>query len=386
MKLFASAAKGTEPALRDELRELRFGGVRADRGGVHFEGDEREAYRACLWSRIALRILTPLATFDAPDEARLYAGVREVDLDRALRLRQTLAVSAACRSSRLTHTGYLCQLTKDAIVDRIRDRHGARPSVDKRDPDVHLFLHLVKDVATLYLDFAGTSLHERGFRARDAEAPLRETLAAALVRYSGWDRRSPCFDPACGSGTLLVEAGLWARNVAPGLARKHFGFERWASFDESARAALLELRAEAQAAIRSEGPLLVGRDISESALSQARESARRAGVTLELSAGSLADAAHASAGAVVVNPPYGKRLARPAELSRDLARLVDRQQDSNVALLMAEDQPIGHTRRRPEPPRSLFNGDIACVVRTWSVRGQPVPPPDDATPGRARAR
>ena len=386
MKLFATAAKGTEPALRDELRELRFHGVRADRGGVHFEGERRDAYRACLWSRIALRVLTPLATFDAPDEARLYAGVRAVDLESALSPRQTLVVSAACRSSRLTHTGYLCQLTKDAVVDRIRDRHGARPSVDKRSPDVHLFLHLVKDVATLYLDFAGTSLHERGFRAREAEAPLRETLAAAVVRYSGWDRRSPCFDPACGSGTLLVEAGLWARNVAPGLSRVEFGFERWAGFDATERAALAELREEAKAAVRSEGPELFGRDISDAALAQARESARRAGVTLELTRGALADAEHASAGAVVVNPPYVQRLERPAELSRDLARLVDRQQGSNVALLMAEDQPIGHTHRRPEPPRSLYNGDIACVVRTWAVRKAAPPPADDATQRRPRER
>ena len=383
MKLFASAAKGTEPALRDELRELRFRGVRADRGGVHFEGDQREAYRACLWSRVALRVMTPLATFDAPDEARLYAGVREVSLESTLSSRQTLVVSAACRSSRLTHTQYLCQLTKDAVVDRIRDRDGARPSVDKRDADVHLFLHLVKDVATLYLDFAGTSLHERGFRVREAEAPLRETLAAAVVRYSGWDRASPCFDPVCGSGTLLVEAGLWAKNVAPGLGRERFGFERWAGFDASEEAAMRELRGEARAAIKTELPPLFGRDISEGALATARQAAERAGVTLELAQGSLADAEHAGAGAVVANPPYGKRLERPAELTRDLARLVDRQMDSNVALLMAEDQPIGHTRRRPEPPRQLFNGDIACVVRTWATRGTAAP---GATPRDARER
>jgi len=383
MKLFASAAKGTEPALRDELRELRFRGVRADRGGVHFEGEQREAYRACLWSRVALRVMTPLATFDAPDEKRLYEGVRAVSLESALTPRQTLVVSAACRSSRLTHTQYLCQLTKDAVVDRIRDRQGARPSVDKRDADVHLFLHLVKDVATLYLDFAGASLHERGFRVREAEAPLRETLAAAIVRYSGWDRKSPCVDPACGSGTLLVEAGLWAKNVAPGLGREHFGFERWASFDGSEQAAMRELRDEARAAVKSEVPPLVGRDISEAALKTAREAAKRAGIALELTEGSLADAEYPNANALVLNPPYGKRLERPAELARDLARLVDRHMDSNVALLMAEDQPIGHTRRRPEPPRQLFNGDIACVVRTWAVRGEA---PRASTPTGVRER
>jgi putative N6-adenine-specific DNA methylase len=366
MQFFATAAKGTEPALRDELRELGLSGVRADRGGVHFEGERRAAYRACLWSRIALRVLAPLAKFEAPDEEQLYAGVRAVELDAVLDPGRTLVVSAACRSSYLTHTGYLCQLTKDAVVDRIRDRRGARPSVDKRDADVHLFLHLVKDVATLYLDFAGQSLHERGFRAPDAIAPLRETLAAAVVRYSGWDRKSPLVDPACGSGTLLVEAGLWAKNVAPGLARERFGFERWVGFDTTERRAMEELRAEARAAVRAEVPPLAGRDVSEAALGLVRKSAGRAGLAVRLEHGSLADATEPAAGAIVLNPPYGKRLERPGELARDLARLVDRHPAAHLALLMAEDQPIGHTRRRPAPPRSLFNGDIACVLRTWT--------------------
>jgi putative N6-adenine-specific DNA methylase len=369
MQFFATAAKGTEPALRDELRELRFAGVRADRGGVQFEGDRRAAYRACLWSRIALRVLEPLVTFDAPDEGRLYAGVRGVELEHVLDASRTLVVSAACRSSRLTHTGYLCQLTKDAIVDRIRERTGARPSVDKRNADVHLFLHLVKDVATLYLDFAGRSLHERGLREPSALAPLRETLAAAVVRYSGWDRKSPFVDPACGSGTLLLEAGSWAKNVAPGLSREGFGFERWVGFDASERAAMAELREQARAAERAEVPPLVGRDVSESALALVQKSAARAGLGVRLALGALADAEEPAAGAIVANPPYGRRLERPAELARDLARLVERHPAAELAFLMAEEQPIGHTRRRPRPPRELFNGDIRCVLRSWAPLG-----------------
>ncbi len=366
MKFFATAAKGTEPALRDELRELQLPGVRADRGGVHFEGEAIAAYRACLWSRVALRVLSPLATFEAPDEAGVYEGVHAVDLDAVLDPTRTLVVTAACRSSRLTHSGYLCQLTKDAVVDRIRTRRGARPSVDKRDADVHLFLHLAKDVGTLYLDFAGHSLHERGLRMPGAEAPLRETLAAAVVRYSGWDRESPFVDPACGSGTLLLEAGLWARRVAPGLSREHFGFERWVGFGDAERRRLDELKAEARALERPSAPPLIGRDVAEDALALARQSARRANVSLRLEVGALGDAEIADAGAVVANPPYGRRLARPAELGRDLARLVDRHAQAHVALLLAEDQPLARTRRRPEPPRSLFNGDIPCVLRTWS--------------------
>jgi 23S rRNA G2445 N2-methylase RlmL len=371
MKFFVSAAKGTEPALRDELRELGLRGVRADRGGVHVEGNWIDGPRICLQSRIASRVLTPLSTFDAQDERALYDGVRDVSLDHVLTPKQTLVVSAACRSSRLNHTEYLCQLTKDAVVDRIRDRRGSRPSVDKRDADVRLFLHLVKDVATLYLDLAGEPLHRRGFRAAGAEAPLRETLAAAVLRYSGWDRKSPFCDPACGSGTLLIEAALWARRIAPGLGRQKFGFERWATFDRAAAQDFEALRAEARAAVLPEGPPVLGRDVSLPALQQADAMAHRAGVALHLTSSALADLDDPTLGAIVTNPPYGHRLERGADLGRDLARLVDRHPDTNVAFLLAEEQPLHRTRRRPAPPRSVFNGDIPCVVRVWPTASNP---------------
>jgi putative N6-adenine-specific DNA methylase len=384
MKFFATAAKGTEPALRDELRELRLGGVRADRGGVHVEGDVRDGFRICLHSRIASRVLSPVATFEAASERAFYDGVRSVDLDAVLTPRQTMVVSAACRSSRMTHTEYLSQLTKDAIVDRIRDRVGSRPSVDKRDADVRFFVHLVKDVATLYLDLSGEPLHKRGFRIGAAEAPLRETLAAAVLRFSGWDRKRPLADPLCGSGTLLVEAALWARNVAPGLARQRFGFERWASFDESARRTLQELRDEARAAVLKEGPPIFGSDASLEAIDLSRSAASRAGVTLDLRVAPLASLDNPSLAVIVANPPYGRRVTRPADLARDLGRMIDRHADATVTLLVAEDQQIGRTRRRPESPRPVFNGDIPCLVRTWRPRLTEMP--DDNEPiERSRA-
>jgi putative N6-adenine-specific DNA methylase len=370
MRYFATAAKGTEPGLRDELRELGFDGVRADRGGVHFEGEPSEGMRACLWSRIAIRVLSPLSSFPAPDERAYYEAVHAIDLEPVLSPKHTLVVSSACRSSRITHTEYLNQLTKDAIVDRVRERHGARPSVDKQNPDVHLFVHLVKDEATLYLDLAGEPLHRRGYRAQSAEAPLKESLAAAVLRYSGWDRETPFVDPMCGSGTLAVEAALWAKNVAPGLSRQRFGFERWASFDDAARATMNELRAEARAAVRDRMPPVLGRDASERALKLARSAARNAAVDVTFAVGALGDFEAPSAGAVVSNPPYGKRLERALDLPRDLARMVDRHPGSHVALLLSAEQPIGRTRRKPAPPREVYNGNIECVVRVWDPKEQ----------------
>jgi putative N6-adenine-specific DNA methylase len=234
---------------------------------------------------------------------------------------------------------------------------------------VHVFVHLVHDVATVYLDLAGEPLHRRGYRDPSAEAPLRETLAAALVRYSGWDRESPLVDPLCGSGTLVVEAALLAKNVAPGLSRKRFGFERWVSFGPAEAARMNELRAAARDAERRTLPPIFGSDASAQAIEAARASARRARVEVELRAVSLADLVLPDApGTLVTNPPYGRRLERGPSLERELARLIDARADWNAALLLPADDNQTRTHRRPSLVRQVFNGDIACDVRIYAAR------------------
>lgn len=365
-RLFATAAKGTEPALRDELLELGFKGVRADRGGVHFEGLRREAYRACLCSRIAVRVLEPLGRFECPHEDALYAGVSALTFADVLSPRHTLAVSCAARSSRLTHTQFVAQKTKDAIVDRLRERFGERPDVNRDDPDVHVFVHLVRDVATVYLDHAGAPLHERGYRTHQGEAPLKETLAAAVLRLSGFHEDGAVQDPMCGSGTLLIEAGWWAARRAPGLLRARFGFERWASYDASERAAMRALREAALARVRKEVPPLLGSDIDRGAVASTRANAARAGVLIELGEHSFENVSPSfERGLLVANPPYGERLARGPDLARQLARLVDRFPNQQVGLLMAAEQALGRTRRKPRFTE-LFNGKIACMLRSYT--------------------
>ena len=366
--LFATAARGTEGAVRDELRELGFRGVRADRGGVHFGRGFDEAFRAALELRTALRVLYRVGAFDAPDERALYEGVGAIDWTPYLTPKHTLAVRAFCRSSRLTHSQFLAQKTKDAVVDQLRDELGARPSVDLDDPDVTLFVHLVHDHATVYLDLSGASLHRRGWRATAMEAPLKESLAAAILRLSGWDGERPFVDPMCGSGTIAIEAALSARRIAPGLSRDRFGFERWACHDEAAARRMRELREQTRAKIRKDGPPIVGSDIDLAALSVARENAAAAGVEIAWRRASVRDLGPTTPpGFVITNPPYGERLAVADEVHRDMARAMSRLSGHRVAILAGAPSVVRDMRLRPVKSLAIWNGDIECRLLTYDV-------------------
>jgi 23S rRNA G2445 N2-methylase RlmL len=368
VRFFATAAKGTEPALRDELRELRLRRVRADRGGVHFEGDLVDGARACLWSRVAARVLFEVASFEATDAGALYEGVRAVDWTAWLTPRTTLAVRAACRSSRLTHSQFIAQKTKDAVVDTLRDRCGARPSVDRDDPDVGIAVHLARDRATVYLDAGGGPLHERGWRTHSGAAPLRETLAAAVVRLSGWDRERPLIDPLCGAGTLAIEAALWSRRHAPGLRRARLGIERWADHDDTARAMMRDLRQHAREAPLRDGPTVRASDVDERAVQRTRENARAAGVEIVVERRDARTIAPlVPSGTVVANPPYGERLEADRTLYDDLARSFHTLRGHTVALLAGTPALGRAMNREPERWWILHNGPIECRLLVYSI-------------------
>jgi 23S rRNA G2445 N2-methylase RlmL len=370
-RFFATAAKGTERLLAEELSELGLPGVSADPGGVYFGSGVEDAYRACLWSRIALRIMEPLHAFPCQSGDELYEGVREINWSPLFGGARTLAVRAAGQAADLTHTQFVSVRTKDAIVDQLRDQHGTRPNVNREDPDVLVFVHLSRAQATVHIDYSGASLHERGLRGPGGIAPLRETLAAALVRFSGWTGDTPLLDPMCGSGTLVMEAAGWAGRRAPGLERKHFGFERWGSFDASAARRFADLKAEARAAARPL-PELFASDLDPRALEQTLAHAARAGVQLEGRCLPLAELEPRSApGALLMNPPYGQRLARSRELEEDIARLLERFRDHQRALIVPTDFPIlGRASRWLH----VFNGALECEFRRYdAVRQQAAP-------------
>jgi 23S rRNA (guanine2445-N2)-methyltransferase / 23S rRNA (guanine2069-N7)-methyltransferase len=364
---FATCAKGTELVLKEELRELGLRRVRADRGGVRFEGPLTDAFRACLHSRIAVRVLWPIARFSAPDSDALYEGVRAFAWEQVVTPRHTLAVSAISKNSALGHTAFVAQRTKDAIVDRLRGLGGERPSVDKHDPDLGIFVHLAKDEAGVHLDLGGQSLHRRGWRSAIGEAPLKETLAAAILRASGWDRERPLLDPMCGSGTIAIEADLWARRIAPNLARERFGFERWASHDERQRDAMKLLREQARDEELRDGPTVFGSDRDPHAIATAEGNARRAGSRVRWTRMALRDRAGTTPpGHIVSNPPYGIRLTDVDAMWRELAEALPRLAGHRLSLLLQAPPPPG-LLPPPATLHAVWNGAIECRLADWDL-------------------
>ena len=368
MEFFATAARGTDSALYDELRELGLGGVKTSYGGVAFAGEREDGWRACLYSRIAQRIQMPLARFAVVDEASLYAGVRAIDWSPYLTPRLTLAVSAFCHSSALTHSGFIALKTKDAIVDQFRDACGERPSVSRDDPDVRIFVHLVQNGATVYLDLAGLPLFKRGYRGETGEAPLKETLAAAMLRLAGWDRRQPLVDPMCGSGTIAIEAAMWAGAIAPGILRPRFGFERWACHDADAARRMAELRGEARSGAHGQAGRILASDVDVRMVELARTNARAAGVRIAFREAPLAELQPAATPFLVVsNPPYGMRLEADAPFFRDMAAAFSRLHGCRVALLAGTPEILKAMPLRPTASHTLFNGDIECRFVVYDV-------------------
>lgn len=361
---FAMCARGLEPVLHQEIKDLRFGKVERQTGGVRFEGTIGDGWKANLWLRTAGKVLLRLERFPAASSDSLHSGILRMPWEEWLAPEGTLRVDAQTTDSALDHSRFIEQRVKDAICDRFREREGVRPSVGGEDADLRVHLHLFRDRATVSVDMSGAPLRKRGWRVDRAQAPLAETLAAGLVLGSGWGGKSPLIDPFCGSGTILVEAGLIATNTAPGLGREIFGFERWPNHDARAYE---RQRAKAEAERRPLGKVqLVGADREPARVEETLANLEAAGLRGQVEPG---DARHFAPragwnGTVVSNLPYGKRVGSDAEvipLHRDFgARLRENCSGYSVALLTAAGQLAGslgipNARRVP-----LANGGIEC--------------------------
>jgi 23S rRNA (guanine2445-N2)-methyltransferase / 23S rRNA (guanine2069-N7)-methyltransferase len=385
---FATCPKGLEYLLRDELIAIGASDVREALAGAHFSGTLETAYRACLWSRLASRILLPLAEFAAADDDALYRGVQDIDWSQHLATHATFAVDAGTALSKLTHSQYIGLRTKDAVVDQFRQRDGNRPDIDTDEPDIRINVRVRRDRATLSLDLAGSPLHRRGWREVQGEAPLKENLAAAMLLRARWPEMyaagGALMDPMCGSGTLLIEGALMAADVAPGLRREYFGFLGWQQHDIVLWRGLLdEAKLRAEAGLRGLRSVFFGGDLDPRMVQTAKRNAQVAGVagffTLEKQ-----DVAHVTPppgverGLLITNPPYGERLGDRAEMPKLYRALGDTLRAHFTgwhAAVLAGDVELGRAMQLHADKRYvLYNGALETVLLTFDLQ------PRDETP------
>lgn len=321
-QFFAVAPRGTEGVLAEELLGIGISSVEERRGGVAFGEGLTEAYRACLWSRVASRVLLPIRTFQASDANALYEGVRSIDWVQHLGAEHTLAVDVAGKNAAAGPGQFVTLKVKDAIVDSVRDHECSRPNIDTSRPDVRINVYVRGTSITVNIDLSGRGLHRRGIDRAGTEAPLKENLAAAILRLAGWPAREasyPFFDPMCGSGTLLIEASWMALDVAPGVTRERLGLNKgWRGHDALLWERLREEATERTRAAASRILCVSGADSSQAAILVARANLRRAGlesrVQIERRELRMTTPPESGPGILVTNPPYGERLGDTAEL------------------------------------------------------------------------
>ncbi|RZA08503.1 MAG: RNA methyltransferase, partial [Proteobacteria bacterium] len=313
-KFFVTCARGTEEVTAYELEEIGADAIEIGMGGVHFEGDQDVLYKAHLWLRTANRILLPLRSFQCRSPEEMYDNLVKFKWETFLHGDLTFAVECTIsgrNSITMNHSHYARLKAKDAIVDRIREKTGDRPNVDTDHPDVRVVLYIRDGVCTLNMDATGESLHNRGYRSRHAEAPLKETLAAAILLLSGWDGETPLVDPMCGSGTLLAEAALIASNTAPGLLRERFTFMNWPDFHAPRWEKCVEEAKDAQVELPDN--FLFGFDQDRDAVKQTEFALKVLGfedkaTITQAKFEEFQRPEGMEQGFLVMNPPYGERL------------------------------------------------------------------------------
>lgn len=401
MQFFASCPPAVADLTAAELRACGATNTRELKLGVLFEGTLETAYRACLWSRTASRILMPLGNFPAATPEELYAGVASIDWTQHVAASGTLAIDFGGSSTGIKHTHFGALKTKDAIVDQLRERAGQRPSIELERPDVRLDVRLDRERATLSLDLSGDSLHRRAYRTRGVAAPLKENLAAAVLLRSGWpaiaESGGEFVDPMCGSGTLVIEAALLALDIAPGLLRSYFGFIGWRGHDRELWQRLVaEARARREATV-SRRIVLRGYDSDAAAVRAAIENSERAKLRgfvhferRELE--QLVRDSEASTGLLATNPPYGERIGDQERLQASYAQLGEKLREHFQgwkAAVLTGNPPLAkaigiHARRS----HTLFNGRIECRLLRFEITPedfqQPRRPAPDAAEMRAR--
>ena len=369
--MIAKTLYGMEEVLAAELTKLGAKNVEANRRMVSYTGDKTLLYKSNFSLRTALRILKPIVSFKAKDADTVYKEVKKVEWDKYLNIDKTFAVEAVIYSEDFNHSKFVAYRTKDAIVDYFMEKKGKRPAVRIKNPDISLHIHISHNDCTLSLDSSGESLHKRGYRVEQTEAPLNEVLAAGMILKSGWEGESNLVDPMCGSGTLLIEAAMIAMNIAPGIYRRQFAFEKWEDFDRD----LLDEIYNDETQERQFDFKCYGSDISPAAIEVARKNVQSAGLLkyIELKTQGFQQATEEDApkpGIIITNPPYGERIA-PKDIlglySMIGERLKHVYSGYQAWILSVREECFEKIGLRPKERVKLVNGSIECEYRCYEL-------------------
>lgn len=370
-QMLAKTFKGLEDVLAKELIELGANNVQIERRAVSFTGDLRMLYTANFCLRTASRVLVPIATFKAKKTDDIYEQVKQVDWAQYMTEKTTFQIDATVYSDLFRHSQFVTYRVKDAIVDWWMEQAGVRPNVRLTNPDLYLNVHIAGDIVTVSLDSSGESLHKRGYRVANTQAPINEALAAGMLLIAGWNGQGDFYDPMCGSGTLLIEAALIARNIAPGIYRKGFAFEKWANFD----ADLFEDIYSDDSREREFDHKIYGSDAGYYAVQTATKNIQSANLQRDIEVKQirveelrLADQ-NTEGALVMMNPPYGERLSQDKDVLRlyqDMGTALKHQFSGATAWIISSNEAaLKCVGLRPAKRIHLVNGDLECLFNQY---------------------
>ncbi len=371
--MVAKTFKGLEEVLAGELVELGANNVQIERRAVSFTGDKRLLYTANMCLRTASRVLVPIATFRAKDADAVYEQAKQIDWSRYMTLKTGFAIDATVYSDTFRHSQYVTYRVKDAIADYWMEREQKRPSVKLTDPDLSLNVHISAETVTISLDSSGDSLHKRGYRVANTEAPINEALAAGMLLLAGWHGQGDFYDPMCGSGTLLIEAALIARNIAPGIYRKGFAFEKWADFDRD----LFEDIYNDDSRERPFTHKIYGSDAGYYAVQTALKNIQSASLQRDIEVRQirieelrLADR-DTNGALVMMNPPYGERLSQDKDVLRlyqDMGTALKHQFSGATAwIISSNEDALKCIGLKPSKRIHLINGELECLFNQYEL-------------------
>lgn len=375
IQMIAKTFKGLEEVLAQELIALGANDIQIERRAVRFSGDKAVLYRANLCLRTASRVLVPIASFKAKDADTIYTQAREIDWSRYMTADTTFAIDATVYSDLMRNSRYVTYRLKDAIADYWTAKENKRPSVRVTNPDMIFNIHIAQDKVTLSLDSSGESLHKRGYRVANTEAPINEALAAGMLMLAGWKGQSDFYDPMCGSGTLLIEAALMARNIAPGVFRQQFAFEKWKDFDEELWSEIYNDDSQE----REFSHKIYGSDASFYAIQQAAKNIKSAGVQKEIELKQIrleesqlaSDSESKHAPLVMINPPYGERLASNKDMERLYgamgSALKHRFAGATAWIISSNEDAMKCIGLKPSKKMRLLNGELDCQFNRYDL-------------------